>query len=230
MTQESEFARARQRMVQQQLEVRDIRDARVLNAMRKVPRHQFVPRESRQHAYADAPLPIGHSQTISQPYIVALMTQLLELEPSDRVLEIGTGSGYQAAILAELSEVVYTLERLAPLAERAKDVLSHLGYENVVVLVGDGSLGLPEHAPYDGIIVTAAAPKAPAALQDQLGEGGRLVVPVGGREGQMLERWTRQGGRVGVERMVPVAFVPLLGDQGWREASPRPRRKWFGRG
>jgi protein-L-isoaspartate(D-aspartate) O-methyltransferase len=218
-------------MVQQQLEVRDIRDARVLSAMRKVPRHQFVPQESRQHAYADAPLPIGHAQTISQPYIVALMTQLLELEPSDRVLEIGTGSGYQAAILAELSEIVYTLERLAPLAERAKDVLSRLGFDNVVVLVGDGSLGLPEHAPYDGIIVTAAAPKAPPALKEQLGEGGRLVVPVGGREGQMLERWTRQGGRVDVERMVPVAFVPLLGDQGWRDVSPpRPRRKWFGRG
>lgn len=232
MTKDSEFARARERMVHTQLELRDIRNARVLAAMRKIPRHEFVPEESRKHAYADAPLPIGDSQTISQPYIVALMTQLLELEPTDTVLEIGTGSGYQAAILAELTKQVYSLERLRGLAERARGVLDRLGYANVAVLERDGSLGLPEHAPYDAIIVTAAAPKAPQALKDQLADSGRLVVPVGGREGQMLERWTRSGQRVAVEEMVPVAFVPLVGDQGWDESQPAPtrRRKWFGRG
>jgi protein-L-isoaspartate(D-aspartate) O-methyltransferase len=232
MIEDSEFTRARERMVHQQLELRDIRDERVLDAMRKIPRHEFVPKDSRQQAYADAPLPIGDLQTISQPYIVALMTQLLELEPTDTVLEIGTGSGYQAAILCELAQHVYSLERLETLARRAQEVLGRLGYDNVVVLQRDGSLGLPEHAPYDSIIVTAAAPKAPQALKDQLADGGRLVVPVGGREGQMLQRWTRQGLRVDVEDMVPVAFVPLVGNQGWEEASPPAtrRRKWFGRG
>jgi len=233
MTKDSEFARAREHMVHTQLELRDIRNPRVLAAMRKIPRHEFVPEESRKHAYADAPLPIGDSQTISQPYIVALMTQLLELEPADTVLEIGTGSGYQAAILAELTKQVYSVERLSPLAQRARGLLDRLGYTNVVVLERDGSLGLPEHAPYGAIIVTAAAPKAPQALKDQLAESGRLVVPVGGREGQMLERWTRDGGRVAVEEMVPVAFVPLVGVQGWEEPQPpRPSRrwKWFGRG
>ncbi len=231
MTEDSEFVRARQQMVHQHLELRDIRDARVLAAMRKVPRQEFVADESRKHAYADAPLPIGDSQTISQPYIVALMTQLLELEPTDTVLEIGTGSGYQAALLAELTHQVYSLERLRGLATRARDVLDRLGYSNVLVIEGDGSLGLPEHAPYDAIVVTAAAPKAPPALKDQLAESGRLVVPVGGRGGQMLERWTRQGQRVTVEEMVPVAFVPLVGDQGWDEPPPPTRRrKWFSRG
>jgi protein-L-isoaspartate(D-aspartate) O-methyltransferase len=229
MTEEGEYAKARERMVHQQLELRNIRDSRVLDAMRKIPRHQFVPKDSRSHAYADAPLPIGESQTISQPYIVALMTQLLELEPTDTVLEVGTGSGYQAAILAELTRLVYSLERLGPLADRAHDVLHRLGYENVVVIQRDGSLGLPEHAPYDAIIVTAAAPKAPQALKDQLGDGGRMVVPVGGRSGQILERWTRQGQHVNVEEMVPVAFVPLVGDQGWEEPPEKPRRRWFGR-
>jgi protein-L-isoaspartate(D-aspartate) O-methyltransferase len=231
MTNNGEFARARERMVHTQLELRDIRNSRVLTAMRKIPRHEFVPEESRKHAYADAPLPIGDCQTISQPYIVALMTQLLELEPTDTVLEIGTGSGYQAAILAELTKKVYSLERLSALAERARGVLDRLGYANVEVLERDGSLGLPDHAPYDAIVVTAAAPKAPQALKDQLAESGRLVVPVGGREGQMLERWTREGQRVAVEEMVPVAFVPLVGDQGWDEPPPPSRRrKWFGRG
>ncbi len=231
MTEDSEFARARERMVHQQLELRDIRDAGVLAAMRKIPRQEFIPEESRQHAYADAPLPIGVSQTISQPYIVALMTQLLELEPTDTVLEIGTGSGYQAAILAELTKQVYSLERLDTLGDRARDVLGRLGYTNVTVLERDGSLGLPEHAPYDAIIVTAAAPSAPQALKEQLADSGRLVVPVGGRQGQMLERWTREGERISVEEMVPVAFVPLVGDQGWDVPLPLARhRRWFGRG
>lgn len=232
MTKDSEFVRARERMVHEQLELRNIRDERVLAAMRKIPRQAFVPAESRQHAYADAPLPIGDSQTISQPYIVALMTQLLVLEPTDTVLEIGTGSGYQAAILAELTAQVYSLERLVSLADRARDVLHQLGYSNVEILERDGSLGLPEHAPYDAIIVTAAAPKAPQALKDQLADSAHLVVPVGGREGQMLERWTRQGQRVVEEQMVPVAFVPLVGDQGWEEPPPPStrRRKWFRRG
>jgi protein-L-isoaspartate(D-aspartate) O-methyltransferase len=228
MTEDSEFVRARQHMVHRQLELRDIRDAAVLDAMRKIPRHEFVPKESRRHAYADAPLPIGESQTISQPYIVALMTQLLDLEPTDTVLEVGTGSGYQAAILGELAKQVYSIERLSRLAARARAVLARLGYHNVQVIERDGSLGLPEHAPYDAIVVTAAAPKAPRALKDQLAESGRLVVPVGGREGQILERWTRRGDRVEVEQMVPVAFVPLVGDQGWKdEPSPPRRRRWF---
>lgn len=230
MTENAELAEARARMVHQQLELRDIRDARVLDAMRRVPRHEFVPAEAREQAYADAPLPIGESQTISQPYIVALMTQMLELEPSDRVLEIGTGSGYQAAILAELSSAVYSLERIKRLADQARETLARLGYDNVEVVERDGSLGLPEQAPFDGIVVTAAAPKAPEALKRQLAESGHMLVPVGGRQGQMLERWTRRAGRIDVEDIVPVAFVPLLGDQGWEvEEAKTKRRWWFGR-
>jgi protein-L-isoaspartate(D-aspartate) O-methyltransferase len=228
MTKAAESAEARARMVHEQLELRSILDARVLDAMRRVPREAFVPPESRQLAYADAPLPIGDSQTISQPYIVALMTQLLELEAADRVLEIGTGSGYQAAILAELAREVFSLERIKGLAERARETLHRLGYANVEVLEGDGSMGLAERAPFDGIVVTAAAPEAPESLKQQLAEGAHLVVPVGGRQGQILERWTRQGGHIAVEELVPVAFVPLLGDQGWKTKETR-RRWWFGR-
>jgi protein-L-isoaspartate(D-aspartate) O-methyltransferase len=230
MTETADFSEARARMVHQQLELRGIRDTRVLDAMRRVPREEFIARESRDLAYADAPLPIGESQTISQPYIVALMTQLLELEASDRVLEIGTGSGYQAAILAELALAVYSLERIKSLADKARETLGRLGYDNIEVVDRDGSLGFAEQAPFDGIVVTAAAPQAPEALKHQLADSSHLVVPVGGRQGQMLERWTRQGARIEVEQVVPVAFVPLLGDQGWEvEETKAKRRWWFGR-
>ncbi len=214
---EAVFERERIRMVEEQLRRRGLRDPRLLKAMLTVPRHRFVPPEHRHLAYVDGPLPIGAGQTISQPYIVALMTQLLLLQGDETVLEIGTGSGYQAAILAELARQVHTIERHAELAERAKLILRELGYQNVHVHIGDGSLGLAEFAPYQGILVTAAAPKAPAALLEQLEDGGRLVIPVGGQWGQMLERWTRHGDQFDQEEFVPVAFVPLRGEAGWKE-------------
>jgi len=208
---------ARRRMVDEQLRERDITDARVLEAMMTVPRHLFVPPESRHFAYSDGPLPIGQRQTISQPYIVALMTQLLELVGTETVLEVGTGSGYQAAVLARLARQVYTVERSAELAGLARQVLERLEVENVAVSQGDGSRGLPEFAPYQGVVVTAAAPKVPRPLLDQLDLEGRLVLPVGGRDGQMLERWRRDGKDFRVERIVPVAFVPLIGEHGWAD-------------
>jgi protein-L-isoaspartate(D-aspartate) O-methyltransferase len=204
-------------MVDQQLRGRNIRDARVLEAMEIVPRHLFVPEDLRRSAYNDGPLPIGGNQTISQPYIVAYMTQLLGLEGEDRALEIGTGSGYQAAVLAHLARLVYSIERIESLAEQARNLLKALDLHNVEVIVGDGSCGLPDQAPFDGIVVTAAAPAAPQPLKEQLADGGRLVIPVGSRRGQVLERWTRRGDELQVERLAPVAFVPLLGDHGWGE-------------
>jgi protein-L-isoaspartate(D-aspartate) O-methyltransferase len=185
--------------------------------MERIPRHRFVPPEYQHLAYADGPLPIGQGQTISQPYIVALMTQLLALEGTERVLEIGTGSAYQAAILGELAQEVHTIERHASLAQHAAGVLKELGIENVTVHTGDGSLGLPEHAPYGAILVTAAAPVVQQALLDQLTDGGRLVIPVGGMGGQMLERWQRRGNDFNQAVLVPVAFVPLRGKLGWRD-------------
>ncbi|HET7010377.1 MAG TPA: protein-L-isoaspartate(D-aspartate) O-methyltransferase [Anaerolineales bacterium] len=215
--------RARARMVDHQLRSRDITDPRVLEAMGRVPRHLFVPPDAAHLAYSDMPLPIGQRQTISQPYIVALMSQSLGLRGHERVLEVGTGSGYQAAVLAALAAQVYSLERLPDLAERAREILLRLGLTNVEVIVADGSSGLPEHSPYDGIIVTAAAPRPPQPLLDQLAERGRLVVPVGGIEGQMLERWTHEGDGFNCERVAPVAFVPLVGQFGWHvDLRPRP--------
>jgi protein-L-isoaspartate(D-aspartate) O-methyltransferase len=210
-----EHTAERLRMVDEQLRERDITDARVLEVMRSVPRHAFVPSEVQHLAYADAPLPIGYRQTISQPYIVALMTQLCELSPSACVLEIGTGSGYQAAVLARLARRVYTIERLPELARGARSALGALGIDNVTVVEGDGSLGLAEHAPYDAVVVAAAAPRVPAALKEQLTEGGVLVLPIGGRDGQILERWRRCGADFRRERVTAVAFVPLVGAQGW---------------
>jgi protein-L-isoaspartate(D-aspartate) O-methyltransferase len=207
----------RRRMVDEQLARRDIRSGEVLRVMKEIPRHRFVPTEQAWLAYADQPLPIGFQQTISQPYIVALMTQLLQLAGGERVLEVGTGSGYQAAILARLAGTVYTIERITALAERARAILTELNLKNVQVVEGDGSLGLPERAPFDAIVVTAAAPRVPEALKEQLSEGGRLVLPVGDRGGQMLERWTRKGERVDREIVAPVAFVPLVGKGGWGE-------------
>ncbi len=226
MDQEQEFADARERMVEEQLSARDIVDPRVLQAMRDVPRHRFIPDDVRHLAYADCPLPIGQRQTISQPYIVALMVQLLELTGEERVLEVGTGSGYQAAVLARLARQVYTIERIPELAQRARETLCTLGVTNVTVLEGDGTQGLPQHAPFDAITVAAAAPRVPEPLQQQLLDGGRLVVPVGSREGQVLERWTRRGEDFRVERIAPVAFVPLVGDHGWD--SDEGPRSWFG--
>jgi len=219
MGQEEEYREQRERMVDLQLAGRGIRDRRVLEVMRTVPRHLFVPPEQRHLAYVDAPLPIGERQTISQPYIVALMTELLELQGSEVVLEIGTGSGYQAAILSRLAKKVYTLERIGALAERARKTLEQLGYDNVEVIQTDGSAGYPEHAPYQAIIVTAAAPRVPSPLEEQLDIGGRLVIPVGGRMGQILERWRRTEEGMTREKMAPVAFVPLIGNHAWSEES-----------
>ncbi len=223
---DNEFARARERMVREQLLARDITDRRVLEAMGSVPRHIFVPDDLQHLAYRDAPLPIGQRQTISQPYIVALMTQLLALRGDETVLEIGTGSGYQAAVLARLARRLYTMERIPELAAAAAERLDQLGIDNVEVLARDGSAGLPEHAPYDGVIVTAGAPRVPEPLKEQLADGGRLVLPVGSQEGQLLELWKRKGEVFDRDIVAPVAFVPLLGDEGWAR-DERPE-SWFG--
>jgi protein-L-isoaspartate(D-aspartate) O-methyltransferase len=209
------YTAERERMVEWQIAERGIRQARLLEALRRTPRHLFVPREFRHLAYTDGPLPIGAGQTISQPYIVALMSELLALQGGETVLEIGTGSGYQAAILACLAARVHTIERHAELAGRARALLEQLGLGNVTVHVGDGSLGLAEYAPYQGILVTAAAPNAPRPLLDQLAEDGRMVIPVGSEHGQYLQLWTRRGERYEHTSIVPVAFVPLRGEHGW---------------
>jgi protein-L-isoaspartate(D-aspartate) O-methyltransferase len=211
------YEKEREQMVKSQLACRGIRDKRVLDAMRQVPRHLFIPEDMRQLAYCDGPLPIGHGQTISQPYIVALMTELLELTGQEKVLEIGTGSGYQAAILSRLVPQVYSIERHAALARQAEKILAQLGYDNVMVIVSDGTLGWPEHSPYEAIIITAAAPDVPQPLIDQLADGGRLVAPVGTRWSQSLVKVKRQGGSLMTEQLTPVAFVPLVGEHGWRE-------------
>ncbi|MBI5951091.1 MAG: protein-L-isoaspartate(D-aspartate) O-methyltransferase [Chloroflexi bacterium] len=208
-----QFEFDRRQMVEDQILGRGLRDPRLLAVFESVPRHLFVPQEDRYLAYADGPLSIGFDQTISQPYIVALMTSLLHLEGDERVLEVGTGSGYQAAILARMAEEVHTVELLPELAARAKGLLSE--YPNVFCHVGDGSLGWQESAPYDGIIVTAAAPETPQALLDQLKDGGRLVIPVGRRGYQKLELWTRQGNQFDRDALIEVAFVPLRGKHGW---------------
>ncbi|MEP0764038.1 MAG: protein-L-isoaspartate(D-aspartate) O-methyltransferase [Chloroflexota bacterium] len=205
----------RERMVREQLAARDIADPRVLEAMRRVPRHAFVPAPFRSRAYEDGPLPIGNDQTISQPYIVALMTQMLELKPDDVVLEVGTGSGYQTAVLCELARFVYSLERYPALGERASAVLADLGYHNMEVYIGDGSQGLPDQAPFDAIIVTAAAPAIPGPLRTQLANGGRMVIPVGDRFQQMLQRVRRKDDAWRVEALIPVMFVPLYGRHGF---------------
>jgi protein-L-isoaspartate(D-aspartate) O-methyltransferase len=214
---ENDFEQRRRYMVERQLLDRDIRDERVLAAMAKVPRELFVPPELRGRAYDDAALPIGSGQTISQPYMVARICELLALNGSERVLDVGTGSGYQAAVLAELAREVYTIERLPELAEAARAALEAAGYGQVHVHVGDGTLGLPEHAPYDGIAVAAAAPEVPQTLYEQLGPRGRLVVPVGGRWGQQLQVIVRGPEGPAVVRSVPCRFVPLVGEEGFGE-------------
>lgn len=206
-------------MVSSQLEARGITDSKVLEAMRTVPRHAFVPDSLQDRAYDDAALTIGSGQTISQPYMVALMTEILALKDTDRVLEIGTGSGYQAAILSLLAHEVISIERHAPLAERARTTLAKLECNNVRVIVGDGTLGCPEFTPFDAIIVTAGGPKLPKALQQQLAMGGRLVCPVGPRKVQDLVRLVRTPDGVKKQRSIRCSFVPLIGDQGWGEDS-----------
>jgi protein-L-isoaspartate(D-aspartate) O-methyltransferase len=203
---------ARRRMVEEQLERRDIEDPKVLAAMGRVPRHRFVPEALQFRAYADHPLPIGSGQTISQPYIVALMTQLAELEPDDSVLEIGTGSGYQAAVLAEIVRQVYTIEIVPELAESAKALLAELGYRNVETRTGDGYLGWKEKAPFDAILVTAAPPEVPPALVEQLAPGGILVIPVGPQSHmQSLMRIEKSpDGSTVAREILPVVFVPLV--------------------
>ncbi len=203
-------------MVDTQLRQRGIRDERVLAAMMRIPRHEFVAEPYRAQAYDDNPLPIGERQTISQPYIVALMLEMLHLKEEDIVLEIGTGSGYQTALLAELSRYVYSIERHPTLAAQAQAVLVRLGYKNVSIEIGDGSKGLPAHAPFDGIIVSAAAPELPQALFEQLKEGGRLVIPVGPVEAQFLQLVTKKESQPVLSEQIPCRFVPLIGEQGYR--------------
>jgi len=197
-------------MVAEQIEARGVRDARTLQAMRDVPRHLFVPEAQRPSAYEDHPLPIGHGQTISQPYIVAFMTEALGLQGGETVLEVGTGSGYQAAVLARIAARVHSIEIVEPLAAEARQRLAKLGYQNVEVRAGDGYLGWPEAAPFDGIMVTAAAPRVPEPLKEQLKDGGRLVIPVGD-ELQELMVVTRHGSAFEERRILPVRFVPMTG-------------------
>jgi protein-L-isoaspartate(D-aspartate) O-methyltransferase len=203
------FYQKRLEMVEYQLKGRDIVDKRVLDAMLKVERHKFVPKDSQHLAYIDEPLPIGFGQTISQPYIVALMTQLLELKGDEKVLEIGTGSGYQAAILAELSKGVYTIEIIPQLAQRAEKLLKDLGYKNIFVKIGDGYLGWPEYAPFDKIILTCAPEEIPQTLVEQLKDGGKMVLPVGS-VAQDLVVVEKQKGRIITKSIIPVRFVPMI--------------------
>jgi protein-L-isoaspartate(D-aspartate) O-methyltransferase len=208
----SEFAAQRQRMVERQLVTRGVNDQRVLAAMAKVPREEFVTPESRAASYEDGPLPIGYGQTISQPYMVAFMTEQLRLKPSDRVLEVGTGSGYQAAILADLVSEVYSIEIVEPLAKNAETTLQRLGYKNVHLKIGNGYKGWPETAPFDAIIVTCAPDKVPQPLVDQLKDGGRMVIPVGDRFAQELYLLEKKNGQLKQSVTLPVRFVPMASE------------------
>jgi protein-L-isoaspartate(D-aspartate) O-methyltransferase len=211
------YAALRDRMAAEQLVGRGISDKKVLEAFRKVERHKFIPEEFRDNAYQDHPLPIGEGQTISQPYMVALMTESLNLKGGEKILEIGAGSGYQAAILAGIAKEVYSVERVEALAKKAESLLKELGYNNVKIKVGDGTMGWPENAPYDGIIVTAGAPKIPDAYIDELNIGGRLVIPVGGAFSQALTIVEKKPGGIQTRELCGCVFVPLVGKEGWRE-------------
>lgn len=205
------FAADRERMVKSQVAMRGVTNERVLAAMGKVPREEFVPEKLRTRSYTDRPLPIGYDQTISQPFIVAFMTEKLALKSTDRVLEIGTGSGYQAAILGELANDVYTIEIVAPLGKQAEATLARLGYNNVHVKIGDGHEGWPEHAPYDAIIVTCAPDHVPRALAEQVKDGGRIIIPVGGAGAQELYLLEKKEGKLRQRAVLPVRFVPMTG-------------------
>ena len=211
-----DYAALQEKMVAEQLMRRGINDPRVLDVMRRVPRHEFVPEEFRGLSYADHPITIGHGQTISQPYIVALMTQTLELKKEDVVLEIGTGCGYQTAVLAELCREVFSIERIASLAHEAKAVLHKLGYQNIKIKVADGSLGWQEKMAFDAIIVTAAAPDANTPFPKELKDGGRMVIPIGDRYHQTLFRFTKKDDRLVSQEVCQCVFVPLIGQFGWR--------------
>jgi protein-L-isoaspartate(D-aspartate) O-methyltransferase len=217
VTSKVDASSARAEMVERQLHRRGISDERVLAAMARVPRELFVPERLRAYAYDDGALPIGHSQTISQPFVVATICSLLALTGDERVLDVGTGSGYQAAVLAELAREVVTIERIPELAEEARVTLLEAAYGNVEVRVGDGSLGVPDRAPFDGVAVAAAAPTVPPALYDQLVDGGRLVVPRGSRWGQELVLVERTPDRPVERTTIPVRFVPLVGDEGFAD-------------
>lgn len=211
-----DFASLRDMMVKTQLVARGIKDERVINAMKKVPRHLFVDESMQHRSYDDMALSIGEGQTISQPFMVAIMTELLELKGTEKVLEVGTGSGYQGAILAELSGEVFTIERIPPLAERAEKKFRSLYYDNIHVKIGDGTKGLPENAPFDRILITAGTPKIPAPLKDQLAPGGILIAPVGDRFSQQLLKVRKSPqGTFSEERHTPCVFVPLIGAFGW---------------
>jgi len=211
----ADFEELRNRMVDEQLIPRGIKDQRVLSAMRRVPRHIFVGEAAQDHAYGDHAISIGEGQTISQPYMVGAMTEALDLHGDERVLEVGTGSGYQTAVLAELVRHVYSIERIAVLAVRAKRLLEGLGYQNISIKVFNGTLGWKEESPFDRIIVTAGAPEIPAVLVKQLAGGGRFIIPVGDRYSQMLTRVEKISGEVITTRLFPCIFVPLIGEHGW---------------
>jgi len=209
-----DFADQRKKMVKQQIKARGMSDKATLKAMGEVPRHLFVPEKYRSESYWDGPLSIGNGQTISQPYIVAYMTEVLKLKSSDKVLEIGTGSGYQAAVLAKIVDSVYTIEIVEPLGLRAKELLQDLGYDNVFVRIGDGYHGWPEHAPFDAIIVTAAVEEVPKPLLEQLKDGGRLIIPAGERYQSVLKLITRKKDVYDFEDLLPVRFVPFTRKKG----------------
>jgi len=211
-----DFKKAREEMIRYQIKGRDIRDERVLSAMSSIPREKFVLEGEKDNSYLDCPLPIGMGQTISQPFMVALMTQCLSLKGPETVLEVGTGSGYQAAILSKLAKMVYTIERFSKLADRVKKILKELGIKNVKVIVGDGSKGLEEYSPYDGIIVTAGSPEIPESLIKQLNEKGRMVIPVGNSFSQDLLLGIKKKGKLKISNYGGCVFVPLVGKYGWQ--------------
>ena len=225
MTVADEYSAARKRMVEQQLQGygRNITHPGVLKTMAEVPRHEFVPERLREDAYEDTPLPIGFGQTISQPYVVAFMTEKLDPKPTDKVLEIGTGSGYQAAVLSPLVAEVYSIEIVEPLGQRAKADLQRLGFSNVQVRIGDGYKGWPEAAPFDVVIVTAAPEHVPQPLVDQLREGGRMIIPVGPLSDQNLYLMTKRGGKLERRAVLPVRFVPMTGEAQRRTSPPYPQ-------